>query len=611
MQCIVDAVRRLVGCAIGSIGLVLAVSLPSAAGVPQLVHDIRPQTANDEVSPSDFVDFDGRLVFVADDGVNGRELWMSDGTTGGTSMLVDIAPGATSSNPSQLAVMDGVLYFFATDASGISRLMRLAGVGGTPEPLAALTPLPWLPADLSLYCEGLWLPTRVGAKLYVAASDGQSGFELWSTDGTIAGTHQVADIGAGAANSAPCSLTTIGNLIYFSANTVDGREPWVSDGTAAGTRQVADVVPGTNGSSPINFKEFKGQVYFGDNVGNLWKFGGTETGATRVIQALSGPDFITLYTIPAWELNGKLLIERVLIYTQNYDDSLPYDVQLLTGDGTEAGTTRLDDVTLKNGAVWTGSKLYFVLKNSNGLELWLTDGTAPGTRMVKNLSLSAGATVNWTADFNGTALFVVDQQLWRSDGTDQGTLRVAGVPPSPSPFYPTQNRLTVGQKFFFSGIDPVVGAGLYVLENERPLATPDSGSVGSDSRVVTLNVTANDTDADGAIDPASAQVATGPSHGTVTRNTDGTLTYTASNSFSGTDTFTYTVSDTQGATSDPETVTVTVAAPPANNSSSGSGGGGAVDLYLLFGMLTLLVLEVSRSKRQTTQPSRGIVRLIT
>jgi len=37
---------------------------------------------------------DGRLIFGADDGVNGHEMWVSDGTEAGTTMVKDINPGS-------------------------------------------------------------------------------------------------------------------------------------------------------------------------------------------------------------------------------------------------------------------------------------------------------------------------------------------------------------------------------------------------------------------------------------------------------------------------------------------------------------------------------------
>jgi ELWxxDGT repeat protein len=73
------------------------------------------------------------------------------------------------------------------------------------------------------------------------ANDGVSGFELWQSDGTEAGTVLVRDIRSGAASSAPQQLIALGNQVVFLAN--DGLtdlDPWKSDGTAAGTVKIAD-----------------------------------------------------------------------------------------------------------------------------------------------------------------------------------------------------------------------------------------------------------------------------------------------------------------------------------------------------------------------------------
>lgn len=53
--------------------------------------------------------------------------------------------------------------------------------------------------------------------VYYSANDGASGFELWRTDGTEAGTVQVKDIYAGANSSYPADLTVFGGTLYFGA----------------------------------------------------------------------------------------------------------------------------------------------------------------------------------------------------------------------------------------------------------------------------------------------------------------------------------------------------------------------------------------------------------
>ena len=89
----------------------------------QLVKDIRPEErrngtpVNLPSSPLDLIDVDGTLFFTADDGVNGRELWRSDGTADGTQLVKDITEGEGDStfsltgNRSNFTDIDGTLYF--------------------------------------------------------------------------------------------------------------------------------------------------------------------------------------------------------------------------------------------------------------------------------------------------------------------------------------------------------------------------------------------------------------------------------------------------------------------------------------------------------------------
>jgi len=59
------------------------------------------------------------LLFTADDGVVGAELWITDGTEAGTQLLLDINPGTASSTIKFLASFNNMVYFLAkTDAKG-------------------------------------------------------------------------------------------------------------------------------------------------------------------------------------------------------------------------------------------------------------------------------------------------------------------------------------------------------------------------------------------------------------------------------------------------------------------------------------------------------------
>jgi VCBS repeat-containing protein len=93
--------------------------------------------------------------------------------------------------------------------------------------------------------------------------------------------------------------------------------------------------------------------------------------------------------------------------------------------------------------------------------------------------------------------------------------------------------------------------------NDAPVAVNDVLTV-NEGAGGSVNVSTNDTDADGTIDIATVVIVQGPAHGTAVANADGTVTYTHNGSETTSDSFTYTIKDNNGLVSGTATVAVTV-----------------------------------------------------
>jgi ELWxxDGT repeat protein len=575
----------------------------TAAGT-HLLKDINPQTADADSSPDEFVNFAGRLAFVADDGIAGRELWISDGTSGGTKLLADINPGAASSNPNHLFTANGVLYFFATDASGASKFMRLASPEASVQQLAVLSPLP----SVQSFClrDG---GVAIGSQVFFAANDGTAGLELWTSDGTAQGTHLTADIAPGVGDSIPCELTVMGNRVYFSADGLQGVELWSSDGTSSGTFQVADIAPGVDSAGPNGLFVFNGNLFFSadDTVHGqeLWMSNGTTMGT--VLVADIAPGATPSYGFPLGVINGRLLLETLVNI-----DPMTYGMQLWSTDGTSGGTAQIGTSSFPTALTpfVKGGFAFFEGQDAAGLEPWVTDGTAAGTHLLKDINPAGNSSPSWFEGYLGVTLFEVTdpslgEMLWQTDGTTAGTTVIGGIPhqppPAPLPTTAARHRLAIGPKFFFAASNPTTGTELYVLTHSAPAVVADSASSSNDATIV-IDVLANDSGTDAPIDASSIQLTTNPAHGSAVAQ-GGKIQYTPTAGFAGSDTFQYTVKDTQGVESSAASVTVTVtaAAPPPPPPSHS--GGGTMTTSALLALLLLLLMRHAASSRLQARPS--------
>lgn len=433
-----------------------------------------------DIGPPTFAMANGLFFFAADDGVNGVELWKSDGTTEGTAMVRDLAPGTTitfpgsvietpnSSSPQEITAV-GDKVFFRVDED--SQLMISDGTEVGTVPLGNVS------------AEHL---TNFSGKLIFAGQTAGSGTELWTSDGTEQGTVMLAELAPANLSSYPSQFTEAGGKLFFVADEGDGDELWVTDGTQEGTRKL-NVAP-TGGSYPTHLTAVDGRVFFRADDGihgdELWVSDGTLSGTTMVADLRTEPEiYFGSDPIPLAGLDGNLLFfadegfnGQVLWKTDGTSDgtvvvkdiwpSIDYDYEFFGNeiDGGAAGLVAVFD-----------NKVFFPANDgTSGTELWSSDGTAEGTTMVRELF--PGENDSWPAELTvvGDRLFFVategsatpdefgvhesmGRELWSTDGTSDGTAVYAELNTTNGDGSEPQSLAAFGGALYFVASDGIHG----------------------------------------------------------------------------------------------------------------------------------------------------------
>lgn len=419
----------------------------------RLVKDIAPGSANGVYSP-----FGLRLgpffYFPANDGTHGVELWKTNGTAEGTTMVADIRPGGGNSSPVVKAVFRNYLYFAATDSAHGQELWRTQGT----------------PQNTVLFKE--FVPGTKGRslgdfqvtdRLYFEASD-----SLWTSDGTITGTIRIPKVVHTEHCDPTCSyfpLYGLGNSVIFpsTGSNYSDVELWISSGTAATTHRIKDIWIGNEGSYPQPLAEVGRNLIFEDSPSEykyqLMRTDGTANGTVPIIPGdvenatvIDGTLWFSTKTNDQWSLyKMDQSFEPKLLGVFN-DDYAPANFtkfkgaiyfstlnQLWKSGGTPSGTVKI--IELVSGRNWFGiSKLLpvadklFVLAGSNGNAIWVSDGSAAGTKLLRyfpvkhvtNVPADPIIAIGSSVYFLGTSQKGAEQ-LWKSDGTKAGTVLVKTI----------------------------------------------------------------------------------------------------------------------------------------------------------------------------------------
>ncbi len=355
----------------------------TAAGTT-LVKDIFPGAQGGFASYSPLV-FGSRLYFVADNGALGRELWESDGTAAGTKIVSEVCPGECS----------GGIYAMFNVAGRLVVLEREGNGGGGYQLWVRASSNGNLQKIGPSYADVEYTAVLNNKLLFSCADVTRAETELCVTDGTSAGTVLLADIRAGAAGSRPVQFFALQNrVVFFADNGSTGRELWATDGTAANTALVMDIRPGAVGSEPenplviTNFSSQPTTLIFAANDGasgkELWRSDGTTANTAIVKDWAPGSAGSDPRPIGATSVSGFYSVNTTATGREPVIVSLGGGVSVSLGD-LAPGAASSDPF----GFFTDGSTVFFSASTpSLGRELWRT--TIGGAAATISADLSAG-----------------------------------------------------------------------------------------------------------------------------------------------------------------------------------------------------------------------------
>jgi ELWxxDGT repeat protein len=327
-------------------------------------------------------------------------------------------------------------------------------------------------------------------------TDSGGNLGLWVTNGTALGTTEITAVGnpnisfLDAANALNIAVVNgrAGKLALFNAQDSSGNYGlWVTNGTAAGTQELTAISGASaSGLDPLWLTALGGEVLF-DGVDasgewGLWVTNGAAAGTvelTGIAGASTGKDNVNggpanIYGLAPHSFaafNGEVLFA-------GFDSS--GNNALWVTNGTAAGTRELSAsaISPQGFAVLNGEALFVAKDSSGDRGLWVTNGTAAGTHELTGISGAASAAnggldVSDLTAFNGEVLFNGQDSngsygLWVTNGTADGTYELTGITGADPLAFGASNFTVIGGgveftgTYAFSGNFVVTGPGLWV-----------------------------------------------------------------------------------------------------------------------------------------------------
>ena len=368
----------------------------------------------------------GELLFGAKDSSHGVELWSSDGTESGTQLVKDIASGTKSAFQStgdqsssavhaSSALLNGSLIFGLDDGVHGTELWRTDGTESGTSMLKDISLPQWGSPDSWSSFPEQFTATQDRGFVFFVTEKTWGGDELWVTDGTTQGTRLLFEgptFDFPVANTTFSKLTTNGSKLFFQTtsteyNGTQHSKLWQADYYGAGVTQGGvTAIYGTEGFSgdsliaidELPFYVSNGelwQIYPGMGPSPVYGFNGASASITSIVAAgdqifgygerfcfFYNPMTLTNMTYDMWDVDMESYTGIASVGESAF---LTSNSQLFhTNGGAPVDITPVSGMTfepLRQGQTVAGDRLFFRAKSPgmSDWSVWETRGTKEST----------------------------------------------------------------------------------------------------------------------------------------------------------------------------------------------------------------------------------------
>lgn len=285
------------------------------------------------------------------------------------------------------------------------------------------------------------------------------------------------------------SLSVAGNkLLIVAKDSAHGNEIWVSDGSDSGTSLLADLTPGTGSSGIGRLQYHSGYVYFIKDISvsqvQLWRCGLSGQGAQMLVDSISR--FMELgFVAQKMVFTARISSNRPGLYACDPDGSALIRLR----HATEISPYYFPGFTLFNNKLYLGWE-----DSTDGNQLWVTDATVQGTRMVKRINPSGSSYPHELIVFDSRLCFTANDgvngfEVWSSDGSESGTKMLSNL--NPHLFARVFREFTIYRNRLYFTLNNGIGGDevwsiTHAPTSARMLKDINPGSDGSESRQLSV-----------------------------------------------------------------------------------------------------------------------------